>query len=210
MKAKLSHQEIKKESIKEKLHPISKLIRERKTTYASSYSDKRIPFEVLEEIITNALWAPTHKMTQPWRFELLTGTHHEDLGKYMLDFYKKSLSKDQFPESRYQTTLEYPKNATMLVIVFRRSERIEIPEWEEIAAISCAVQNMWLTCTALDIGCYWDTAIATIQYCDTILDLKPNEKCLGIFYMGYISDTLEKGNRKRKSLSKKMIENHKK
>ena len=32
-----------------------------------------------------------------------------------------------------------------------------VPEWEEIAAVSMAVQNMYLTCTANNIGCYWSS-----------------------------------------------------
>ena len=34
----------------------------------------------------------------------------------------------------------------------RNTENL-IPEWEEIAAVSMSVQNMWLTCTANEIGC---------------------------------------------------------
>jgi nitroreductase len=32
-----------------------------------------------------------------------------------------------------------------------------VPDWEEIAATSMAVQNMYLTCTANRIGCYWSS-----------------------------------------------------
>ncbi|MDY8135934.1 nitroreductase [Aquimarina sp. 2201CG5-10] len=192
------------------LHPISQCIRNRKSTYAYSFIKKKIPKTTIEEIITNALWAPTHKMTQPWRFEILEGNHRQDLGTYMLNFYKQKLSKERFPESRYSETLEYPKNATLVAIVFQRNKRAQIPEWEEIAAISCAVQNMWLSCTAMEIGCYWDTGEATIQYCTENLTLKDNEKSLGIFYMG-IPDIKDKDqNRKRKPLEKKLFWNIKK
>lgn len=30
-----------------------------------------------------------------------------------------------------------------------------MPEWEETAAVSCAVQNMWLMATALGLAGYW-------------------------------------------------------
>ena len=35
-----------------------------------------------------------------------------------------------------------------------RDENEVIPEWEELAATSMSVQNMWLTCTSYDLGCY--------------------------------------------------------
>ena len=192
------------------LHPISEWIRNRKTIYAYSYTDENIPKDTIEEIITNGLWAPTHKNTQPWRFEVLEGKHKADLGEYLLNFYKEKLTLAQFPESRYQETLNYPKNATLIVIVFQRSKRIQIPEWEEIAAISSAVQNMWLSCSAMGIGSYWDSAEGTIAYCKENITLKENEKCLGIFYMGMIKDDETNTKRKRRPLIKKLKWNIKK
>ena len=38
-----------------------------------------------------------------------------------------------------------------------RDKQNRLPEWEEIAAVSMAVQNMWLTCYANNIGCYLST-----------------------------------------------------
>ena len=36
-----------------------------------------------------------------------------------------------------------------------------IPEFEEIAAVACAVQNMHLTAAAYNVGCYWTTGGVT-------------------------------------------------
>lgn len=47
------------------LHPVSRWIRNRKSTYAYYFKDQQIPRNTIEEIVTNGLWAPTHKMTQP-------------------------------------------------------------------------------------------------------------------------------------------------
>ncbi|WP_459212333.1 nitroreductase family protein [Aquimarina rhabdastrellae] len=182
---------------------ISALIRNRKTVYADSYIDKEIPKTLIEELITNALWAPTHKHTEPWRFIVLGTSHRKAFGKYMLEFYKDKLPINKYPPSRYEGTLQYPKNATMIAIIMNRSQRIEIPEWEEIAAVSCAVQNLWLSCTAHQIGCYWDSCEAAIAYGNQ-LDLKPSERCLGIFYMGYYNEIQTPTKRKRRSLQKKL------
>lgn len=186
------------------LHPVSHWIRNRRSTYAYDFMDQEIPKPMIEEIVTNGLWAPTHKMTQPWRFEVLEGQHKDDLGVFMLDFYKKNLTQEQFPESRYQETLLYPKNATLLAIVFQRSKRILIPEWEEMAAISSAIQNMWLSCSVMGLGAYWDTGAATIEYCNEKLELKENERSLGILYMGIPKKNSKNQNRKRKPIGKKL------
>ncbi len=186
-----------------KVEDLSKLIQDRKTTYAFDFSDKRLSKETIETIVTNALWAPTHKLTQPWRFMVLEGEHPKALGHFMADFYRQKYTEDEFSKERYESTKTYPEHATLLAVVFQKSKRIQLPEWEELAAISCAVQNMWLTCTAMGIGGYWDTAEATIAYGEG-LNLEDNEQFLGIFYMGYKKEGIQEGNRKRKPLSKKL------
>jgi nitroreductase len=65
-----------------------------------------------------------------------------------------------------------------------------------------AVQNMWLTCTALGIGSYWSTPAATSRM-QKFLHLPEDEKCLGLFYMGYSDVPLPEG--KRQSIEDKVI-----
>lgn len=182
---------------------LNTIIRSRRTIYADQYINRPIPEDLLTEIITNATWAPTHKRTEPWRFIVLDGKHQQNLGSFMLEYYKQHLSTKNFPPSRYEHTVNYPKNATLIAIIFQRSKRVELPEWEEIAAISCAVQNIWLSCTANDIAGYWDTSKAAIAYVNQ-LDLEENEKSLGLFYMGYPDPLAIKPKSKRKPICKKL------
>ena len=60
----------------------------------------------------------------------------------------------------------------------------KVPEWEELAAVSCAVENMWLTATALEVGAYWSTP-GNLTALEQFLQLEPNQKCVGLFFMGY-------------------------
>jgi nitroreductase len=60
-----------------------------------------------------------------------------------------------------------------------------LPEWEEIAATSMAVQNMYLTCTANQIGCYWSSH-TVINHLGGFLNLEENQRCLGLFYLGKV------------------------
>lgn len=185
-----------------KITVLSDVIRDRRTVYADQFINRAVPQEVIALILSGAIWAPTHKMTQPWRFIQLEGNHTSALGNFMAEYYKKVLSEEQFPIERYKATQQYANNATLIAIVMQRSQRIEIPEWEEIAAVACAVQNIWLSCTAHDVSGYWDTAPATHAYVET-LALAPNETSMGIFYMGYTDSSLKLKPRKRKPLSKK-------
>ena len=65
-----------------------------------------------------------------------------------------------------------------------------IPVWEEIAAVSMSVQNMWLMASNLKIGGYWSSP-KLIDFINEFTPLNQGETCLGIFYMGkYDGETL--------------------
>lgn len=176
---------------------VTNIIRERKSIYANNFIKKELAQEVLEEILTNGLWAPTHKMTEPWHFIILEKGELDKFGEYMSNFYK-----DQYPEE-YLSFSSYPKKAAyIIVIMMERNEHKNIPEWEEVAAVSCAVQNMWLSCESYKLAAYWDTSVASISYGST-LKTKENQQCLGFFYIGYPDPSKTTGRRRRKSLEKK-------
>jgi nitroreductase len=89
--------------------------------------------------------------------------------------------------------MENPKKAAAVIaICMQRDPQERVPEWEEIAATAMAVQNMWLCCTELGIGCYWSSP-GLIAYMDEFFDMEPGENCLGFLYMGYYDAELEAG-----------------
>ena len=72
-----------------------------------------------------------------------------------------------------------------IAIIFQRDESHRVPEWEEIAAVSMAVQNMWLTATELGLGAFWSTPeFATVL--EDLLQIGPGQQLLGFFYVGHL------------------------
>ena len=61
-----------------------------------------------------------------------------------------------------------------------------LPEWEEVAAVSIAVQNMWLTATSMGLGAFWASP-EFMKYLTELLNLKANQKPMGFFYVGEIA-----------------------
>ena len=66
----------------------------------------------------------------------------------------------------------------------QRDPQERVPEWEEIAAVACAVQNIWIGCASLGLGGYWSSP-KTIDYMHEFTSMEVGEKCLGLFYLGY-------------------------
>ena len=163
----------------------SELIRCRRAIFPNTYTGRHIPNEVIKDILENANWAPTHRLTEPWRFRVFRGDARRRLGEYLSQWYKDNTAAGEFSEKKFDKTLHNPQlSSCVIAICMQRDKQERVPEWEELAAVACAVQNMWLSCTACNIGCYWSTPQSILE-ADEFLGLKEGERCLGLFYMGY-------------------------
>jgi nitroreductase len=158
------------------------LIKKRRSIFPAQYNSIPIATTDIEKILEAANWAPTHKKTEPWRFKVLFGESKEQLGQFLSKKYQETEERPK--QIKTQKLLENPKRAgAVIAICMQRDPKESLPEWEEIAATAMAVQNMWLCCTEMGIGCYWSSP-GLIQYMGEFLDLNEGEKCLGFFYMG--------------------------
>ena len=101
-----------------------------------------------------------------------------------------------FKQLTIKKLIENPKKAGAIIAICMQRDPIEsLPEWEEIAATAMAVQNMWLCCTEMGIGCYWSSP-DLITHMGDFLPMNDGEKCLGFFYMGYYEGELPEQTRK--------------
>ncbi len=167
------------------INQVNELIRNRRSVFPKVYNNQPIPRKIIEQILENANWAPTHRFTEPWRFKVFRGNALERLSNFLAEAYKETVGEEQFSEMKYKKTKQKPLLCdTVIAICMQRDPDERVPEWEEIAATACAVQNMWLSCTAYNIGCYWSSP-KTIDISGDFLGLKQGERCLGFFYMGY-------------------------
>ena len=164
---------------------VSVLIRRRRSVFPKSYlPDAPIARQTLEFLLENANWAPTHKLTEPWRFQVFhSAESRQALSDYLADYYHKHTPAEQFSAEKLRKTAENPLRAgAVIAIVMRRHE--SLPEFEEVASVAMAVHNMWLTCAELNLGAYWSTPKAAVEAGEW-LGLAPEERCLGFFYLGW-------------------------
>ena len=162
---------------------INEAIRARKSVYPLQYMDKEIPKEIILALLENANHAPTHRLTEPWRFKVFTGEGKKSLGEFLANKYQE-ITPD-FSESKSEKIRTNPEKAgAVLAIVLHRDPQQRVPEWEEIAAVSCAVQNIWIALHQYNLGGYWSTP-ALCQFLGEHVPLQENETCIGLFYMGY-------------------------
>ncbi|MEQ8533924.1 MAG: nitroreductase, partial [Imperialibacter sp.] len=72
----------------------------------------------------------------------------------------------------------------------------KIPEIEEIEAVSCAVENMYLTAAAYGVGCYWGSGgITYMEEAKSFFGLGKNDKFLGFLFVGVAGSKWPEGKR---------------
>lgn len=169
-----------------KAEVLKEIIEQRRSIFPKDYSETEISQEIIEEILHSATLAPNHKRTKPWRFKIFKGEEKANLAVEMQEIYKSTQAPQVFLEKKYQD-IGFKVNKADAVISIVVNFSGMVPEWEEIAAVSMAVQNMYLTCTANGVGCYWSSP-KIVDHLKDSLTIEENQKCLGLFYMGNIDN----------------------
>lgn len=166
---------------------INSIIQNRRSIFPSMYSGEPVSDEVIEQLLNNANYAPNHRHTEPWRFKVFTGKALERLGDQMADLYERYTPKEKYSAMKHKKVAQKPRQSSHIIaICMQRDPQEKLPEWEEMCAVACAVQNMWLTASAYNLGAYWSTP-GLIERAEmrAFLDLKDGEKCMGFFYIGH-------------------------
>ncbi len=170
----------------DKVAIVEEVMLNRRSVFPKMYNkEKEIPKEEIWSILQCADNAPTHRLTQPWRFKVITGETLQQLSNYLGNYYHKYTPAEKYSALKYKKTVNKPlQSSCVIAICMQRDPEERVPEWEEIAATAMAVQNMWLSCSARGIGCYWSSPQSIINARE-FLGLKEGERCLGLLYMGY-------------------------
>lgn len=154
---------------------------------------------IIDQMLENANWAPTHKLTEPWRFVVFTGSGLERFAVFQSDLYKKvSSAKGTFDPEKYEGFRTKPMQSSHIIAVgMKRDEKKSVPEIEEVGAVYCAVQNIYLTATAYNVGCYLSTGGVTFYpEAKSFFGLGEEDKLLGFIHVGMPKHLNQQSNRK--------------
>ncbi len=180
---------------------VSEAILSRRTIF--SFKRDPIPNEIIEKILGFGVFAPNHKLTEPWRFTVVG----EDTKQLLAECYRKiqiSKSADhvdeaikwKIGETGYQKLMSKPS----IIVVSCVQGDDEEQRREDYAAACCAVMNVQLVAWEMGIGMQWSTGkLTTEKNTYRLLGINPEaESIIGFFYTGYPAEI---GKTKRKSLN---------
>ena len=177
---------------------LNEVIEGRRSVFQQQYTGEQVSDAIVHQMLNNANWAPTHKLTEPWRFVVFTGDGLRKLANFQAELYKKVTSGDNtFREERYQNLLTKPMLSSHIIAVgVKRDPKKSVPELEEIGAVFCAIQNMYLTAAAYGAGGYLSTGgITYFEEAKEFFGLGTDDKLLGFFHLGIPKSELPKSKR---------------
>ena len=166
---------------------LNSLIKSRRSIFPKDYSGEKVDDAIIRQMFENANWAPTHKYTEPWRFIVYTGEGRKKLAELQASVYKRKTELDgTFKEERYQNLLVKPLESSHVMLVYmKRDEKKSLPEIEEMGAVFCAIQNMYLTATAYGVGCYLSTGgITFFEEANAAFGLSSEDRIVGFLHVG--------------------------
>jgi len=97
-----------------------------------------------------------------------------------------------------------PVSHMIAIVVRRQSGPKRFPEWEEVAAVAAATQNMHIQATKFpQLACYWSSwhdAARDSQEMKDFLQMESEDKCLGFFIVAQAKPGVKDRRKRDKSI----------
>jgi len=170
---------------------IASIIKTRRSVKPSVMNGHKAPNGHVAALLELADWAPTHGFTEPWRFIV-----YEDPAEFCqihADVYKQGVNAEEFNETVYSNLQHQGDKASHVIIaIMERGNLLKIPAFEEVAAVSSAIQNILLGATALNMASFWSTGGAILKPAfKDFLQLREEDQVMGVLYLGYADQNPE-------------------
>lgn len=156
----------------------------------------------LERLIELAVWAPNHRLNEPWRFYVLGAAAQAQLAQIA-----GAITERKILASGGEAAVAARKGAeagaawvtvpTLLYITYLTDPNPEI-NLENYGAVCCAIHNLTLAAHALEIGTSWSSgAVAAAPELHALVGAGANEQMAGLIRLGYLDPSLPRGSSRR-------------
>jgi nitroreductase len=150
--------------------------------------------ETITQLIDLAVWAPNHRLNEPWRFYVLTGNARSRLGAVAGAITASKVSAaggDPAVTARKagDAAAAWANVPTLLYVTMVSDPNPEI-DLENYGAVCCAIQNFTLAAHVLGIGTSWSSgAVAAAPELLTLVGADAKERMVGLLRVGYLDPT---------------------
>jgi len=157
-------------------------------TSVRRYRAEPVPRETIELLLDCAVRAPNHKLTEPWRFAVLTGEAKIKLADIKARHRLKRYDDPASTEARVgmekvrRETLEAPA----VIVIMSRVHDDEITREEDYAAVMMATANLMTAAQSLGLGTYLKTGgVMRDPTLGELVRLLDGYRIVGVLSLGY-------------------------
>jgi nitroreductase len=150
-----------------------------------------VPRELITELLDAAVWAPNHRMTEPWQFFVLEGETKSRFAALRRDFRRVQMPNPDAPEVKpalekiYRDALETPAIIVVTSALATDPEMREEDVWASYGAAYAFMLGAW----SRGLGTYFRTgAFRDYPPLRQLLNLREDRRIIGVIYAGYPAD----------------------
>ncbi len=157
-------------------------IKERRTVHF--YEAKKLPEHLLKRALEVAIFAPNHKLSNPWRFILIGEKTREKITDIAI--FLKGRQYDLSETALSKIRRKVGSSPEMLIVVQELSENPDRRK-EDYAACACVIQNLSLALWSEGVGSKWSTGGFTrSDELYALLDIdRDHQEIIGAVFVGY-------------------------
>lgn len=152
------------------------------------YRPEPIPRDIVEHLLECAVRAPNHKLTQPWRFAVITGAAKD---RYAEIRARHRLKRFTDPNSREaaaaaEKVRREAKETPLHIVAMTAVSSDEITREEDYAATMMAVANLMIAAESLGLGTYLKTGgVMQDPGLAELVGMTENFRIVGLISLGY-------------------------
>lgn len=151
---------------------------------AWKFQDKPVPHEALERMLGTAVWAPNHRLNEPWRFFVLD--KDSETRKQVADTIYQGLLEEWKEEKRAAPYKDKVMDPPVVIFAYYVDDPDEFKAKENYAAVVAAMQNISLAGVAEGLAVTWDTGRVTrVPEVDKVFGAPENWQVLAMLSVGY-------------------------
>jgi nitroreductase len=157
-------------------------------TSVRRYRPDPVSRDTIERLLDCAVRAPNHKLTEPWRFAVLTGGAKARLADIRAAHRLQKYDDPTSDEARARAdkarreTLESP----VVIVIMARTSRDAITREEDYAAVMMATANLMTAAQSLGLGTYLKTGgVMDHPSLGELVGLPDGYRVVGVMSVGY-------------------------
>ena len=108
---------------------LSSLIAARRSIKPAEFTDRPVTDEIVWQMLENANWAPTHGMTEPWRFFVYSGDSRITLGQKLAEIYRQITPSESVKPDKAEKLVTNARTSSHLILIgMKRQAARKIPD----------------------------------------------------------------------------------